>query len=157
MWIQGGFMRIPARKTLTTGLVAVGVLTLTLACKGSSNMVSAPEVAPAAASVAGTWTGTFRSDSSACASSQITATFQQSGAQVTGTLSGTSCGTSGAFKGTMSGNQLTGNVEMLGCSGGAVAATVSGSGLSLTMADLTRPIVSGEQVVMYGGAAALQR
>ncbi len=150
-------MRIPARKTLGTSLAAVGVLTLALACKGSSNMVSAPEVAPAAASVAGTWTGTFRSDSSACANSQITATFQQSGAQVSGTLSGTSCGSSGTFKGMVSGNQLTGNIEMLGCSGGAVNGTVSGSALSMSVADLTRPIVSGDQVVMYGGAATLQR
>jgi hypothetical protein len=149
-------MRTLARKTLGTGLVAVGVLTLTLACKESSNMVTAAEVAPAA-NVAGTWVGTFQSDSSVCASSQITATFQQSGAQVTGTLSGTSCGSSGAFKGTVSGNQLTGSIEMLGCSGGAVNATVSGSGLTLTVGDLTRPIVSGNEVVMYGGAASLQR
>ena len=90
-------MRTLARKTLGTGLVAVGVLTLTLACKESSNMVTAAEVAPAA-NVAGTWVGTFQSDSSVCASSQITATFQQSGAQVTGTLSGTSCGSSGSIR-----------------------------------------------------------
>ena len=150
-------MRIPARKTLGTGLVAVGVLTLALACKGSSNMVTAPGVSPAAANVAGTWTGMFHSDSDACASTQLTATFQQNGSQVTGTLSGTSCGTSGGFKGVMSGSQLTGSIEMLGCSGGAVSATVDGSGLSLSVGDLTRPIVSGQEVVMYGGAASLQR
>jgi hypothetical protein len=150
-------MRIPSRKTLGTGLVVVGVLTLALACKDSSNMVTAPQVAPAAASVAGTWTGTFNSDSNACASSQLTATFTQNGSQVSGTLTGTSCGSSGVFKGSVSGNQLTGNIEMLGCSGGAVSATVSGSGLSLTVGDLTRPIVSGQEVVMYGGAASLQR
>lgn len=150
-------MRIPARKTLGIGLVAVGALTLALACKGSSNMVSAAEVAPASSNVAGTWTGTFHSDSNACASSQFTATFTQNGSQVNGTLSGTSCGSSGVFKGSVSGNQLTGSIEMLGCSGGAVSATVSGSGLSLTVGDLTRPIVSGTEVVMYGGAASLQR
>ena len=150
-------MRTSARKTLGTGLVAVGVLILVVACKDSSNMMTAPVAAPAVANVAGTWTGTFHSDSNACASSQLTATFQQSGAQVTGTLSGTSCGSSGVFKGMVSGNQLTGSIEMLGCSGGAVSATISGSGLSLSVGDLTRPIVSGTEVVMYGGAASLQR
>jgi hypothetical protein len=38
-----------------------------------------------------------------------------------------------------------------------VFATVSGSGLTLSIGDLTRPIVSGHEVVMYGGAASLQR
>jgi hypothetical protein len=57
----------------------------------------------------------------------------------------------------VSGNTLTGSIEMLGCSGGAVSATINGSSLSLTVGDLTRPIVSGNQVVMYGGAASLQR
>jgi hypothetical protein len=149
-------MRIPARKTLGTALAAVGILALALACKDSSNMVSAPTGA-AATNVAGTWTGMFHSDSNACASSQLTATFQQNGAQVTGTISGTSCGSSGVFKGTVNGNELTGNIEMLGCSGGAVSATISGSSLSLSVGDLTRPIVSGTEVVMYGGAASLQR
>ena len=150
-------MRSPARKTLGAGFVAVGVLTLAFACKGSSNMVTAPEVSPDTANMAGTWTGTFQSDSSACASSQLTATFQQTGSQVTGTLSGTSCGSSGVFKGTVSGNHLTGSIEMLGCSGGAVSGTMEGTGLSLSVGDLTRPIVSGTEVVMYGGAANLQR
>ena len=87
----------------------------------------------------------------------MTATFTQNGSQVTGTLSGTTCGSSGGFKGTVSGNQLNGSIEMLGCSGGAVSATVSGSGLSLTVGDLTRPISSGQEVVMHGGAASLSR
>jgi hypothetical protein len=150
-------MRSSGRKSIWPALAAVGALALTLACKDSSNMVTAPEVSPAAAIVAGTWTGTFHSDSNACASSPLTAMFQQNGSQVTGTISGTSCGSSGVFKGNVSGNQLTGNIEMLGCSGGAVSATVSGSSLSLSVGDLTRPIVSGTEVVMYGGAASLQR
>ena len=149
-------MRFSGRKSMWFAVAAVAALAVTLACK-DSNAVTAPLSSPMGASVAGTWTGTFQSDSSGCASSQLTATFTQTGSQVTGTLSGTSCGSSGAFKGTMSGNQLNGNIEMLGCSGGAVSATVSGTGLSLTVGDLTRPIVSGQQVVMYGGAASLQR
>ena len=152
-------MRSSGRKSisLSIALAAVAALALTLACK-DSNTMSAPDSSPMAqANVAGTWSGMFQSDSSACASSQLTATFQQSGSQVTGTISGTSCGSSGAFKGMVSGNTLTGSIEMLGCSGGAVSATINGSSLSLTVGDLTRPIVSGNQVVMYGGAASLQR
>ena len=150
-------MRSSGRKSIWPALAAVGALALTLACKDSSNMMTAPVASPAAANVAGTWTGTFHSDSNVCASSQLTATFQQNGSQVTGTISGTSCGSSGVFRGMVSGNELTGNIEMLGCSGGAVSATVSGSSLSLSVGDLTRPIVSGTEVVMYGGAASLQR
>ena len=151
-------MRFSERRVMRSGLVVVGALTLlSLACK-DSNTVTDPMSSPmGAANVAGTWTGTFHSDSSACASSQLIAKFVQNGSQVTGTLSGTSCGSSGVFKGSVSGNQLTGTIEMLGCTGGGVSATVSGSGLDLTIGDLTRPIVSGQEVVMYGGAASLQR
>ena len=150
-------MRSSGRKSISIALAAVAALALTLGCK-DSNAVSAPVTSPMAdANVAGTWSGVFQSDSNACANSQLTATFQQSGSQVTGTIRGTSCGSSGAFKGMVSGNTLTGSIEMLGCSGGAVSATLSGSSLSLTVGDLTRPIVSGNEVVMYGGAADLQR
>jgi len=151
-------MRTSGRKSfsISVALAAVAALGLTLACN-DSNAVTAPVSSPMAANVAGTWTGMFRSDSSACASAPVTATFQQSGSQVTGTLSGPSCGGSGAFKGMVSGNTLTGSIEMLGCAGGGVSATINGSDLSLTVGDLTRPIVSGTQVVMYGGTASLQR
>ena len=150
-------MRSSGRKSISIALAGVAALALTLACK-DSNAVSAPVSSPMAeANVAGTWTGTFRSDSTACASAPVTATFQQSGSQVTGTFSGASCGGSGSFRGTVSGNTLTGSIEMLGCSGGGVSATINGSSLSLSMGDLTRPIVSGTQVVMYGGTASLQR
>ncbi len=151
-------MRLSERRATRAGIAAVGALTLmSLACK-DSNAVTAPVSSPmGAANVAGSWTGTFESDSSACASSQLTATFVQSGYEVTGTLSGTSCGTSGVFRGSVNGNELTGKIEMLGCSGGAVSATVSGAGLQLTMGDLTRPIVSGPEVVLYGGSASLRR
>ena len=149
-------MRSSGRKSFSLAFAAIAALALTLACN-DSNAVSAPSSPMPAAVVAGTWTGMFQSDSNMCASSQVTATFQQSGSQVTGTISGTSCGSSGVFKGMVSGNTLTGNIEMMGCSGGAVSATINGSSLSMTVGDLTRPIVSGTQVVMYGGAASLQR
>jgi hypothetical protein len=151
-------MQFPGRTTMRTGFAAVGALTLLcLACK-DSNAVTAPVSSPmAAANVSGTWTGTFTSDSDACGISQITATLQQSGSQVTGNISGTSCGPSGFIKGSVSGNQLTGSIEMLGCKGGGVSATVNGSALSLSVGDLTKPLVTGERVVMYGGSASLRR
>jgi hypothetical protein len=151
-------MRFPGTKTIRSGLAAAGALTLLcLACK-DSNAVTAPVSSPmAAANVSGTWTGTFTSDSDACGISQITATFQQSGSQVTGNISGTSCGPSGVIKGSVSGNQLTGRIEMMGCKGGGVSATVNGSALSLSVGDITQPFVTGERVVIYGGAANLQR
>lgn len=151
-------MQFPGRRAMRSGFAAVGALTLlSFACKDSNAVTGSVSSPMAAANVAGTWSGTFHSDSSACASSQLTAKFVQNGSEVTGTLSGASCGTSGVFKGSVSGNELTGSIEMLGCSGGGVSATVSGSGLALTIGDLTRPIVSGQEVVMYGGAASLQR
>ena len=150
-------MRFAGRRTMWSGFALAGAVTLSLACK-DSNAVTAPVSSPmAAVNVAGTWTGRFHSDSNACASSQISVTLAQSGAAVTGTLSGGSCGTSGVLRGSVSGNRLTGNVEMLGCTGGGVSATLSGSGLILEIGDLTRPLVTGQQVVMYGGSASLQR
>ncbi len=141
-----------------TGFAAICALTLLcFACK-DSNAVTAPVSSPmAAVNLAGTWTGTFHSDSEACASSQVTATIQQSGSQVTGTLSGTSCGPNGYVRGSVNGNQLTGTIEMVGCKGGGVSGTVSESGLSIRIGDITQRLVTEEKVVMYGGTASLRR
>ena len=59
--------------------------------------------------------------------------------------------------GTISGNLLTGSVKMTGCVGGAVTATLNGSQLSLAVGDLTKPLITGEAPVMYGGAVSLHR
>ncbi|HEY1435782.1 MAG TPA: hypothetical protein VGG65_10420 [Thermoanaerobaculia bacterium] len=150
-------MRTGRRKAFLTGFVVAGILAPAPACKDSSNMVTSPSVV-AAASVTGTWTGTFRSDNTmACASAPATLTLQQTGANVTGTISTSSCGPNGTFKGTVQGTQLMGSVEMLGCSGGAVNGMISGSGMSVTVGDLYRPIVTGNQVVASGGGASLSR
>ena len=129
-------MRFSGMKTLSSGLAAVTALTLCLACK-DSNAVTAPVSSPmAAVNVSGTWAGTFTSDSDACGASQITVKFQQSGSQVTGNISGSSCVPSGYVSGTVSGNRLMGKVEMTGCKGGGVVATMSGSTLSLAVGDI---------------------
>ena len=120
-------------------------------------MMTAPVASPAVANVAGTWTGTFHSDSNACASSHAHGDVpaerrpghRHAVRHVLRQL--------GRLQGHGERQSADGNIEMLGCSGGAVSATISGSGLSLSVGDLTRPIVSGTEVVMYGGAASLQR
>lgn len=150
-------MRTDRRKAFLTGFVVAGALALAPACKDSSNMVTAP-VTAAGADVTGTWTGTFQSDAlMTCANAPATLTLQQSGNQVTGTFATSSCGPNGSFKGAVQGNQLTGSVEMLGCSGGAVNGSISASGMSITVGDLYRPIVTGNTVIAAGGAASLSR
>jgi hypothetical protein len=149
-------MRTERRKAFLTGFVVAGVLALAPACKDSSNMVTSPATS-AAASVAGTWTGTYQTDQMACASGPARLTLQQTGNQVTGTISTSACGPNGNFTGTVSGNQLTGSIEMLGCSGGAVSGRLSASGMSVTVGDLYRPISTGNAVVAAGGAASLSR
>jgi hypothetical protein len=150
-------MRTERRTAFLTGLAVAGCLALALACK-DSNMVSAPAAgSPTAASLAGTWSGNFQPDSSTCARSSVTATFEQTGAQVTGHFTSGSCGPSGAFRGTVEGNRVTGSIEMLGCTGGGVSGMVDASGLTLDIGDLTRPLVTGNAVVMPGGTATLRR
>jgi hypothetical protein len=146
-------MRTDRRTMFLTGFVVAG--TLALACKGSSNTVTGPM--PAVTSVAGTWTGTYQSNEMSCASAPVTLTLQQSGADVTGTISTSSCGPNGSFRGRVQGNQLMGSVDMLGCTGGGVNGQISASGMSLAVAELYRPLVTGNQVVAAGGAATLRR
>ncbi len=149
-------MRAERRTAFLTGLAVVGGLALLVACK-DSNMVTAPANSPTAAAMAGTWTGTYSPDSASCTGTTMTATFQQTGSKVTGTFQTSACGPSGAFKGTVSGNTLTGSIEMMGCTGGAVSGTVSASGLTLEINDMYRPLVTGNAVVMTGGSASLTR
>jgi hypothetical protein len=145
------FTRFPAL-LLTVALAA-------LACQ-NSNSVSGPSnnVAAPAGNVTGAWSGTFQSyDPQGCGDSTASATFQQVGATVTGNLSTSSCGVSGYFKGTLQGNMLVGLISMEGCVGGGVSGTMNGSELSLTIGDLTKPLVTFEKPVMLGGAVTLRR
>jgi hypothetical protein len=100
----------------------------------------------------------FTSDNlSSCGGSTATATFQQVGTTVTGNITTSYCGVSGLFKGTLQGNLLTGRIAMEGCVGGGVSGTLNGSQLSLSIGDLTKPLVTGETPVMLGGVATLGR
>ena len=96
-------------------------------------------------------------DLSSCSSSMATATFEQVGSTVTGNLATSSCGVSGYFKGTVQGNMVIGSIAMAGCVGGGVSGTLNGSELSLSISDLTKPLVTGERPVMLGGDATLRR
>jgi hypothetical protein len=135
---------------------AIALALLALSCK-DSNMVTAPVQAAPSRSLAGTWTGSFRPNSDACTANTASATFVQDGSSITGHITAASCGVSGAFFGTLEGERLTGRIEMEGCAGGLVMGTSTEAGLSLTIADLTRPLVTENAVVRYGGTASLHR
>jgi hypothetical protein len=148
--------RLPLRHVLAG--VAAAVLVASAACNDSSYTVTGPTAA-ASVNVTGTWTGTFRSGSGACSAAPMTATLTQTGNRVTGTVITPSCGlSSGYLKATIvDGNQLTGTIGMMGCTGGAVNGTVSASSIVFSMGDLTKPLVTGDQVISPGGDATLAK
>jgi hypothetical protein len=152
-------MRLTARNLSRFPILLLAVALAALACQ-NSNSVTGPSnnVAAPAGNVTGTWSGTFQSyDPSGCGSSTASATFEQLGATITGKLVTSSCGVSGAFKGTLQGNMLLGSISMEGCVGGGVSGTMNGSELSLTIGDLTKPLITFDKPVMTGGAVILQR
>ena len=129
-----------------------------LGCRGSSTVTGPSGGAAAAASIDGTWSGIYQSDDlSGCGSSSASATFRQEGAAVTGMISTSSCGAAGYFKGTVQGNLVTGAVAMAGCIGGGASGTINGSEFVLSIGDLTKPLVTGDQTVMYGGVVSFHR
>ena len=148
---------LPAR----LGVALAGTVLLTaLACQGSNTMTgpSTGTSSPASANLSGSWTGTFAPDDTArCGGSPATAVFQQSGSEITGSVSTSVCGVTGYFSGTMHGSLVTGKISMQGCTGGGVSGTVSGAQLSLSIGDLTKPLVTGDTPVMTGGIVTLAR
>lgn len=138
---------------------ALTIAAAALACS-DSKMVTAPTtgtISTSSANVAGTWSGSFSADDSSCGGSAASASFQQTGSRVTGVLSTSGCGVSGAFVGTIEGNTLLGVIKMQGCIGGGVSGTVTESGIALAIGDLTKPLVTGDQILMAGGAVDLHR
>jgi hypothetical protein len=136
----------------------VTIVLVSPGCQGSSTVTGPSSGAAAAASIDGTWSGTFQAyDPAGCGSSSATATFHQNGATVTGIVSTSSCGVTGAFKGTVQGNLVTGAIAMMGCVGGGASGTVSGTQFELTIGDLTKPLVTGDKTVMYGGLVTFHR
>ena len=147
------------RKSIFSLLIAgsAAAALVTAACNDSSNTVAGP-ASMASVNVTGTWTGTFRAGSGACSAAPMTATLSQTGSRVTGTVITPNCGlSSGYLKATIDGNQLTGTIGMMGCTGGAVNGTVSASQIAFSMGDLTKPLVTGDKVISPGGDATLSK
>ena len=146
------------RRPLVLFALLVTIVLLPLGCQDSSTVTGPSTGAAAAASIDGTWSGTFLTyDPAGCGSSSATATFRQDGATVTGMVSTSSCGVTGTFKGTVQGNLVTGAIGMMGCTGGGASGTVSGTELVLTISDLTKPLVSGDKLIKYGGVVTFHR
>ena len=143
------------RKTLLATCVAVSALAVS--CSKDSNTVAGPASGPVmAANVAGTWTGAYQPESSApCAGSTMTIELHQSGADVTGTVHSTCI--NGGFRGHVTGSQVSGNVDMVGCTGGAFTGSLQGSSLTVIIGDFYKPLVTEDQVTMPGGNATLSR
>ena len=142
------------------GLAAsVAIVFVALGCQDSNSLTGpTTSMAPPAASIAGSWSGTFvPDDSTGCGSSSASATFQQIGATVTGNLATSKCGVAGYFSGTIQGNTITGTMKMAGCVGGGVSGTISASEVSLSIGDLTKPLIMGQTAVVFGGAVRLHR
>jgi hypothetical protein len=149
---------VPSLLRLAASL-ALAAAVSALACS-DSKMVTSPgtgNVSTNSASVAGTWTGSYAAFESACGGSAAIATFQQNGASVTGSITTADCGVSGSFVGTMEGNTLMGALHLPGCTGGGVSGTLSASGLALSIGDMTKPLVTGDRVLMSGGSVSLRR
>lgn len=79
------------------------------------------------------------------------------GNQVRGSFAASGCGIEGAFRGTVAGNMLTGTVDMLGCTGGAVTGRLEAGALTFTVGDFRKDLISGDAEVLPGGQARLQR
>ena len=150
-------MRLRQRHGRLAGLAAAAVTILLTACNNSNSVAAPSPASSASVNVAGTWTGSFQSYATACSGSVVSATFEQHGSEVTGLVAADGCGIRGAFRGAVSGATLSGHVEMQGCTGGAVLGTASASGVSITIGDFTRPVVSGDAIVIPGGSTSLHR
>jgi hypothetical protein len=138
-------------------LSAVLVLLGAAFCGHDSNTMTGPASSAPLASVAGTWSGTYDSNTSSCPPAPMTITLAQNGATVTGAWSTSACGPHGFLKATVSGNQLTGNIDMGGCTGGSVLGQINGNALSLSIGDFYKPLVTENTVLMEGGSANLSR
>ena len=148
------------RQNATVLLAAAGLAILAVACQ-DSNGVTAPStgtVTTSSANIGGTWTGRFEAyEPKNCEGSPATATFTQIGSSVTGILKTNACGVGGSFKGSVSGNTVTGLIDMAGCVGGGVSGRMQGGEITLSIGDLTKPLITGDRVIMAGGSLTLRR
>lgn len=152
-------MRSTARNLARFPTLVLTIALAALACQNSSTVTGpSNNVAAPAGNVTGSWSGTFQSDDSlSCGASMATATFQQVGSTVTGNVVTSACGVGGLFMGTLQGNTLSGKIAMEGCVGGGVYGTINGSEISLSVSDLTKPLVTFDKPVLMGGVVTLRR
>ena len=149
-------MRVRTRRLILAVIAAIAAI-LYLGCN-DANDVSSPGPTAAPANVAGTWSGTFQSDSTTlCANASASAQFSQQGNRVTGSFRALDCGIDGAFHGSVDGITLSGTVDMVGCTGGIVSARVEGATISFTVGAFTKSLVTEDREVLPGGRATLQR
>ncbi len=140
--------------------ILMSVFLASLACQGSSTVTgpSGGTSSPSALAISGSWTGTYAPDDAVrCSGSLASATFQQNGGEVTGHISTSACGVTGYFRGSIQRSTLIGRISMQGCTGGGVSGVFDGARLTLSIADLTKPLVTGQTPVMTGGVVALHR
>jgi hypothetical protein len=149
-------MRLTQRRLLATGIGVVALALAAAACK-DSNSVAGPMTAAPVMSIAGSWSGTYQPNSTDCSASAASATVYQQGDQITGVLTSSACGMSGNFKGQMVGDRFVGRVDMAGCSGGGASGSIANSMLTLRIEDLTRPLVTDQEIVKHGGTVELHR
>jgi hypothetical protein len=145
-------------KAVLAALVTISAFAVS--CGKDSNSVAAPTNSVNAMSVAGTWSGTYTSNSTSCAAAPMTITIQQNGSTLTGqvtTMGGVLCGPHGGLKGTISGNMVTGNIDMQGCTGGGISGQVSNGVFSLSIGDFYKTLVTAPNVVMQGGVVTLRQ
>jgi hypothetical protein len=152
-------MRPTARNLSRFPTLLLTVALAALACQNSSSVTGpSNDVAAPAGNVTGSWSGTFQSDDiQNCGGSTATATFQQVGSTVTGNVVTSTCGVGGLFQGTLQGNTLMGKIAMEGCVGGGASGTINGSEISLSISDLTKPLVTFDKPVLMGGVVTLRR
>jgi hypothetical protein len=152
-------MRIREQNLTPIGLVtSLAIALVLIGCQGSSTVTGPSTHSSPAANLSGTWIGTFQPyESTRCSGSSATATLQQNGSEITGLLTTSECGVAGSFKGTIDGANVLGKISMVGCTGGGVSGTINGSQLSMTIGDLTKPLVTGDTVLMAGGVVTLSR
>jgi hypothetical protein len=137
--------------------IACATAMATARCNDSNTMTS-PGPAATGADVAGSWSGDFQSDNpSLCSGSAATASFTQTGNVVTGSFQATGCGIDGTFRGQVDGTHLSGSVNMMGCTGGAVSGTLTSAGLTITIDEFKKPLVTGDRPVYPGGTASFSR
>jgi hypothetical protein len=151
---------LPLLAFLTVLAAFAFISTFTAACS-NSNGVTSPNtvtITTSGANVDGAWAGSYTAnDPGRCASSAASATFTQNGNVVTGIIKTSNCGVAGSFKGRVDGDTLVGLIDMTGCVGGGVTGTMAGSELRLSIGDMTKPLITGDTVIMTGGYVNLRR